>query len=149
MMISSVVMGVFIILIVKRGNIGILVIAQSLLNWPLALRVIYPQMLKISDETMDSARMLSKNKLDIVMRVLLPVCKKGLITAFGFCFAVSAGDATLPLVMAIPKFNSLSLFTYALAGAYRFNEACATGVILGVLCLLVFGVAKKIGDRGE
>ena len=76
--------------------------------------------------------------LDRVIRVLLPISKKGLISAFGFCFAVSAGDTTLPLVLAIPKLDTLSLFTYRLAGSYRFNEACAAGVILGLLCALVF-----------
>lgn len=144
MMISSVVVGMIVILLVKRGNPVLLVIAQSALNWPLALRVIYPQMLKVSDETLDSARLLSKNKADMMFRVILPVCKTSLINAFGFCFAVSAGDATLPMVLAIPRFNTLSLVTYGLAGAYRFNEACAAGLLLGFVCLAVFVLLKLI-----
>lgn len=142
MMISSVVVGMLVIVLVKRGNPFLLVITQTALNWPLALRVIYPQMLKISDETLDSGRLLSRNKMDMIFRVLLPVCKGSLINAFGFCFAVSAGDATLPMVLAIPRFNTLSLVTYSLAGAYRFNEACAAGLLLGLTALLVFVVLK-------
>lgn len=142
MSISSVVLGVLITMIVRRGNVACLVIAQSLLSWPLAFRMIYPFMIKIDNQTIDSAKMLSRNRIDTVIRILLPVSKKGLISAFGFCFAVSAGDTTLPLVLAIPKFNTLSLFTYRLAGAYRFNEACASGVILGLLCIIVFVISS-------
>lgn len=142
MSVSSVVIGVLITLIVRRGNAVCLILAQTALSWPLAFRVIYLNMSKISDNLLDSALILSKNKVDLLCRVLLPVCFPSLVSAFGFCFAVSAGDTTLPLVLAIPKFDTLSLFTYRLAGAYRFNEACASGVVLGLICALVFALAS-------
>lgn len=143
MSISSVVLGLIITMIVHKGSIFTLVIAQTLLTWPLAFRMIYPFMTKIDNTTLDSARMLSKNTFQTIYRVLLPISRNGLISAFGFCFAVSAGDTTLPLVLAIPKFTNLSLFTYRLAGAYRFNEACASGVILGLICILFFLLSGK------
>ena len=150
MAISSVVVGVVITLVVRRGNALCLILAQTFLNWPLAYRVIYPQLSKINRDTMDSALVLSKNKVDIIFRVLLPLSSRSLLSAFGFCFAVSAGDTTLPLVLAIPKFDTLSLFTYRLAGAYRFNEACASGLILALICGLFFGLAgKKLPLRQE
>ena len=142
MSVSSVVVGVVITLIVRRGNVMCLIIAQTVLAWPLAFRQIYPQMVKISRDTMDSAMMLSRGRLDTIQRVLLPVSRQGLISAFGFCFAVSAGDTTLPLVLAIPKYDALSLFTYRLAGAYRFNEACACGVILGLICAVMLALGN-------
>jgi len=142
MSISSVVVGVIITLIVKRGNISCLVFAQTALSWPLAFRIIYPQLVKIQKDTLDSATLLSKNKFDAIVRVILPVSGKSLLAAFGFCFAVSAGDTTLPLVLAIPKFTNLSLFTYRLAGAYRFNEACASGLLLGIICAGVFALTS-------
>lgn len=138
MCVSSVVLGVVIILAVKKGNIFCLVAAQTLLNWPLAFKVIYPEMTKIPFETLDSALLLSKGKFDVCKRIFLPSCKKSLLSAFGFCFAMSAGDTTLPLVLSIPKFTTLSLFTYRLAGAYRFNEACAAGFVLAFICIAVF-----------
>ena len=144
MAISSVVVGVLITMIVHKGNVICLILAQSVLNWPLAFRVIYPHLSKINRDTMDASLILSKSKLDIIWRVLLPVSKKSLISAFGFCFAISAGDTTLPLVLAIPRFDTLSLFTYRLAGAYRFNEACAAGVILGLICALVFVLTGRL-----
>lgn len=138
MCVSSVVVGVIITLIVRNGNTVSLVIAQTLLSWPLAFRVIYPQLQKIQNQTLDAAIIISKNKFQIIYKIFLPVCKTSVLSAFGFCFAVSAGDTTLPLVLAIPKFNTLSLFTYRLAGAYRFNEACSSGLILAFICVAVF-----------
>lgn len=151
MCISSVVVGILIILIVKKGNIFSLIFARTFLSWPLAYKIIWPQMQKIPQDTMDCAKILSKNKIDIIFRIIFPLSKKNLLSAFGFCFAVSAGDTTLPLVLSIPKCDTLSLFTYRLAGAYRFNEACASGVILGFLCVIVFAICgngkKSRGKR--
>ena len=138
MCISSVVVGVIITIIVRDGNIFWLIAAQTFLSWPLAFKVIFPQLQKISNSTIDAAKLISKNNIQIVWRIFFPICKSSILSAFGFCFAISAGDTTLPLVLAIPKFNTLSLFTYRLAGAYRFNEACAAGVLLAILCVGFF-----------
>ena len=143
MCISSVVAGMIIMMIVHRGNGFCLIIAQVALSWPLAFKIISPNMEKITAETLDSAKLLSKNKIDIIFRIIVPQNKKSLVSAFGFCFAVSAGDTTLPLVLAIPNFNTLSLFTYRLASSYRFNEACAAGLILAILCALIFGFSTE------
>ncbi|MBO4859264.1 MAG: iron ABC transporter permease, partial [Treponema sp.] len=90
-------------------------------------------------ETDRAALLFSRNKLDSVLRVYLPSCKKVILSSFVYCFAMSAGDATLPLVLSIPRFNTVALYTYKLASSYRFNQACASGVILTVLCgLIVF-----------
>ncbi len=142
MSISSVVVGVLITLLVRRGNPLCLVLAQTFLSWPLAFRIIYPFVEKIPNETLDCAALISKNRFDTLIRVILPVCSTGILNAFCFSFAVSAGDTTLPLVLAIPKFDTLSLFCYRFAGAYRFNEACAAGVILGTLCAVFFALSS-------
>lgn len=149
MCISSVVLGVIIIILIPRGNIFCLIFAQSFLYWPLAYKVIYAQMTKIPFDTVDSALLLSKNKFDLTVRVLLPVSKNSLISAFGFSFALSAGDTTLPLVLSIPKFNTLSLFTYRLSSAYRFNEACAAGLILASLCVVIFTLSGNIFNKSD
>ena len=143
MSISSVVVGILITLMVRRGNVAHLVAAQVFLTWPLAYRIIYPTLSKISRDTMDSAVLMSRGWWDVVYRIYLPIGIEPCLTAFGFCIAASAGDTTLPLVLSIPKFDTLSLFTYRLAGAYKFNEACAAGVVLGLMCGLVFVITGR------
>lgn len=144
MCVSSVVTGVILIKIVRQGTFPYLILAQTFLSWPFAYRQIYSQMGKIPQTVLDSAAILSKNKLQTIFRVIIPMSKRGILSAFGFSFAISAGDTTLPLILAIPQFDTLSLFTYRLAGAYRFNEACASGLILGILCALIFEFSGRI-----
>ena len=147
MAISSVVTGVLIIMLVRRGTIIHLILAQVFLTWPLAFRQIFASVSKIQQETIDAARILSKRKLDLIFRIYAPQSVRGILSAAGFCFAVSAGDTTLPLVLALPKFTNLSLFTYRLAGAYRFHEACAAGLVLGAICMIVFAITNRFKEK--
>ena len=146
MAVSSVVTGVLIMLLVKKGNVFHLIMAQVFLTWPLAFRQIYASLSKIKQQTVDAARLLSPHFCDLIFRIYLPQSWRGILSAAGFCFAVSAGDTTLPLVLALPKFTNLSLFTYRLAGSYRFHEACAAGLILGAICTTVFALANKMKE---
>lgn len=142
MAVSSVVLGVFLLRLVRRGNTVLLVCAQTALFWPFAFRQIYAQLAKIPPATVDAARLFAKRPLQTVFGIYLPFSARGIVRAAGFCFAMSAGDTTLPLVLAVPEFNTLSLLTYRFAGAYRFHEACAAGLLLAVLCAGVFVLAN-------
>ncbi len=147
--ISSVVFALGLLRVAENSNFFLLVLAQSALNWPFAFRQIYAQISKIPPRTKDAAKILSPNPLDAIFRLYLPVSKRGIFSAAGFCFALSAGDTTLPLVLALPDFETLSLFTYRLAGAYRFHEACASGLLLGAFCAIVFALSSKIGSESR
>jgi len=146
MAISSIVIGLGITILIKSGNVISLIIAQTTLSWPIAFRQIHSQISKISKNTIESAIMLSKNSLDLIFRIYIPLSIKGIFSAFGFCFAISVGDTTLPLILSIPNFDTLALFTYRLAGAYKYHEACASGLILGIICVGIFALSKKIKD---
>lgn len=123
----------------------LLIFIQASLYWPFALQQIQNKLERISKDTTDAANLLSANKTDTIFRVLIPQCLPSIFVAFAFCFAISAGDASLPLIIGIPRFETLSLFTYRLAGQYRFAEACTTGSIL-----MIFGIAVFIfGKRKE
>lgn len=145
MAVSSVVLGYGFAILLPRGTPVILILAQSAITWPFAFKQISSQMDRISPETIEAARLLSPHKCDLIFRVLLPMSRKGIFSAFAFCFAIASGDATLPLVLAVPKFDTLALFTYRLAGAYRFPEACAAGTVLAVLTALVFALGNTRG----
>ena len=121
--------------------------AQTALSWPFAFRQIHSQMSKIPQTVLDSASILSSNPLDKIFKIIIPYSWRGILSALGFCFAISAGDATLPLVLSMQKFSTLSLFTYRLAASYRFTEACVSGLILGLVCSIVFFAAKRFGGE--
>ena len=145
--VSSVVLGVLITLIFPRGTVLHLVFAQVFLSWPLAFRQINASLSKIERDTVDAALVLSARRRDLVFRIFLPSARRGILSAAGFCFAASAGDTTLPLVLSVPNFSSLSLFTYRLAGSYRLHESCAAGVVLAAICAAFFFLADRFKER--
>ncbi len=149
MAVSSVVMGFGLTLLVSRGTAFHLVLIQSALAWPFAYRQISSSLGRIPHDTLSASRLLSSNSLDTIFRVMIPLCKGPLLSAFGFCFAISCGDATLPLVLAIPRYETLALYTYRLAGSYRFNEACACGVILALISTLLFIISDRVSKKKE
>lgn len=148
MALSSVVIGWVFSLIFHKGTPVILIVIQTILYWPIAYRQIQNGINRISQDTLKAAILLSKKgfkgKIDILFRIFLPSCINVIKTAFGYCFAMSVGDATLPLVLSIPKFNTLAFYTYRLASSYRFNQACASAVILSLLCASVLLISKDL-----
>ena len=143
MAISSVVISWGATMSFHRGSPALLVALETGLYWPIAYRQIQNGINRITYETDAAARLLSKNSLDSIIRIYLPACRPVLISAFAYCFAVSLGDATMPLVLSIHNFDTLALYTYKLAGAYRFGQACACGGIVAALSMLIFTLGKK------
>ncbi len=144
MAVSGVVIAFGISILVKKGNVALLIIAQSALGWPIAFKQIHAQVSKIPARTIEAAKLISKNNAEVIFRIYMPIAKRGILSAFCFCFSISAGDTTLPLVLSIPKFDMLALFTYRLAGAYRFHEACASGILLGAICIFFFAISMRV-----
>ena len=144
MAVSSVVLSFGIIVLVRQGSPLLLIGAQSALLWPLAFRYISSALDRIPLSMLNAARLLSADPLDCVFRIQVPLLRRTLVSAFGFCFAAASAEASLPLMLSVPHFETLALFTYRLAGAYRFNEACAAGCILGLLSIGFFILGDKL-----
>ena len=140
--VSSVTVGIGMRAAFPHGSFLMLIASQTALSWPFAYRQIHPHVCAVPGNVIDSARLFSQNPLDAIFRIVLPYSKQGILSAFGLSFAISSGDATLPLVLGVQGFDTLSLFTYRLAGAYRFAQASASGLLLGFLCALVFALSK-------
>ena len=145
MAVSSVMMGLGASQLFKNGNFFILVLAQTALNWPFAFRQIYASLVKIPDETLNAARLLDTRRLNVIFKIILPYSLKSILNSLGLTFALSAGDATLPLTLSLRNFTTLSLYTYRLASSYKLNEACACGLILAFICMTIFLLARKGG----
>ena len=144
MTISGVVLGLGLTILVQRGTVLHLILAQTVITWPIAFRQIYPYLSKLDQDVIYSSKLLSQSVTDTIFKVYLPYARRGILSSMGFCFAISAGDTTLPLILSIPRFDTLSLFTYRLAGSYKFHESCCAGLILGFICAAVFHLADRI-----
>ena len=147
MAVSSVVMGFGMTRLFRNGSVAILIAAQTALMWPLAFRQIWAAIAKISAEALDAAAMLSPHRLDTIFLIYLKSCRRAIISALILCFATSAGDTTLPLVLAVPHYDTLSLFTYRLASSYRYAQASASGLVLSILCIILFAIGNLLKEK--
>lgn len=153
MAVSSVVIGFGLTNVLRRFHIAgspvMLVITQAALTWPLAFQQIRGAMERIPMAVTDAALLLSPSRLDVIFRVQLPQTRRALFSAFAFCAAISAGDSNLPLILGIPRFETLSLYTYRLAGAYRFAAACGSGTVLIISSMALFAFSDKLAGSGK
>ncbi len=146
--VSSVALGFGWSLVSPRGNVAILVLAESAIAWPFAWTQIRASLDRIPASARDAAALLSRSGLDARFRVIVPLVRKGVLSGAGFVFAIAAGDATLPLVLSIRGFENLPLLLFRLSGSYRFSEACACATFLALLSGFAFFL-QDAADRGE
>ena len=142
MAVSSVATGFFLMLLFRRASVFTLILAETLLTWPIAYRQVYAHAARISSSTLDAASLLSQNVFQKIFYVILPQCKNGILSSLCFCFALSTADSTLPLVLSIPSFDTLALYTYRLAAGYRFAQSCCCGSILTLICIIFFFLSE-------
>jgi thiamine transport system permease protein len=110
--------------------IACLIVLHAALALPLAAQCLHSGLSKIPGSLEEAARCLGASPLRSIVDVRLPLLKKPLASAFLLSFCVSAGDVAGVLSLRLGDLSTLSLRIYRLAGAYRFEEACALGVIL-------------------
>ena len=58
-------------------------------------------------------------------------------------FAISAGDASLPMILNLPRFQNLAVLLFDYAGSYRFTESSAVAVVLTLITSCVFFLQDK------
>ncbi len=147
--VSSIILGSGWLKLDTMPSLLLLVIVQSSLAWPFAWMQIETGLAKIPRSVLDAARLLSSSRTDAFFRVFLPLCKTGIISALCCVFAISAGDASLPLLLHIPNFENLALMLFRFAGSYRFTESAGIAVILAVLTGSLFYIQDTVRERGQ
>ena len=141
--VSSVMLGFGWLLLKPNGTELILIFAQCSLAWPFAWTQIQTSLLRIPQNIINAAILLSPDKKTAFFKVIVPMCKKGIFSASAFVFAISAGDASLPIVLNIPRFNNLALLIFDYASSYRFVESSAVAVVLSLMTGFVFFLQEK------
>ena len=138
MTISSVLVGFIFLKIFRKGNPYTLIISQTVLYWPYAFRTCLNFLGKIPLSLLQAGELFTSGKAERLIRFYLPLEKRAVFASFFFCFALSIGDATLPLVLSIRGFSTLALDTMRYSSAYRFSEASASALILFLLTALLY-----------
>lgn len=131
-----------------RGGVSLFAVAliQAAGAWPLAWRSAHAAFSKIQGNVLDAAATLGSSTADRARRVDLPLAARGIASAAAFAFALSVGDAGSLILASSGGAPPLALLMYRLAGSYRFNEACAAGVIMALLGSLAFAFREEASD---
>jgi len=136
--VSSVVLGFGWNVVPHPQSRAALIFAQTSLFWPFAWTQIQNYLFRIPENLTEAALLVSDSKTDVFFRIVIPLCKKGIAQAAAFTFAMSAGDATLPLVLNLSDFSNLSLLLFGYSSSYRFAESAVTASILIILTAFPF-----------
>ena len=143
--------GLFIILKKHLAISGpiIVVLVNSLAILPFMVRVFLPAVLSThkNDRLAASLGISGYNRIKLVD---WPVIRKSYAWALGIGLALALGDFSVIALFGSQDFVTLPLYLYRLMGAYKMDQAAVVGLIICLLCLLVFyGCNRFIGKSGN
>lgn len=137
--VSSVVLGLALLLAFRRPPLSALtggpwsiVLAHTLIVYPLVVRVIRPLWQGLDPALVEAARTLGAGRLPAFLTVELPLLSRGILVAGAFAFALSLGEMTAVAMLSRPGLVTIPLAIYHFLSARRFGaaSAMATSLIL-------------------
>ncbi|MDR0526347.1 MAG: ABC transporter permease subunit [Spirochaetaceae bacterium] len=76
----------------------------------------------------------------------LPLISTALRSAFGFSACISLGELNTIIMLGVKNYETMPLFIYRAAGAYRYGEAAACGALLVAASFLALRVSEARGS---
>jgi putative spermidine/putrescine transport system permease protein len=89
-----------------------LAVAHVVLVVPFAIRALATTLRSVPEDLEWAAMLLGRGRAGMLMRVTLPLCARGLVTAFLFCFLLSFSEVTTTLFMSGPGLQTLPVRIY-------------------------------------
>jgi len=134
-------------LLFPRGGNALVPLAQSIGALPYVLKSVASSLASLERSPVEAARTLGAGRIRAAIGVELRSVAPAIGAAFAFALAVAAGDVNAPLVLGREGYEPLPVLLYRLIGAYRLQEACAVGVLLGALSSLAFFLNERRRPR--
>jgi len=123
-----------------------LIAAQAVIAWPFVSRAVSASLQSLDPRMREAGRTLGASPLRAFLTVDLRAIAPSVAAAAAFAFSITAGDVNVPLMLGMSEFETLPLLLFRLTAAYRFNEACAAGLVLGLMTGIVFFLKEKAID---
>jgi len=123
-----------------------LIAAQALIAWPFVSRTVGASLRAIDSRMHEAAKTLGASPIKAFITIELRTILPSVAAAAAFAFSITAGDVNVPLMLGMSEIETLPLILYRLTAAYRFNEACAAGLVLGLMTGIVFMLKEKVID---
>jgi thiamine transport system permease protein len=129
-----------------KSTFLILVAAETALVWPFIAKSLESSLSALELSKREAARTLGASGLVSVVSVEIPAILPSVASTAAFAFSIVAGDVNIPLVLGGGSKETLPLLLYRLSSSYRFNEACAVGLVLALLTSGAFFIKEKIDE---
>lgn len=116
LLVPSVVFGIAMLQFVNRlglyNSLFGLAVAHAVLVVPFAIRSVEATLRQVPEELEWAAMLLGRTRAGTLLRVTLPLCARGLVSAFLFCFILSFSEVTTTLFMSGPGLQTLPIRIY-------------------------------------
>jgi thiamine transport system permease protein len=111
-----------------------LVLLHAVTAFPFAFNSISEGFRSVPLNITNAAMMQGAPPLFALLTTALPLSLRRLRSGWGFAAALSLGELNAVMMLGMEKWETLPLFIYRAAGAYRYGTACAAGTLLMLGC---------------
>ena len=112
---------------------------------PYAMRSLEVTLRTVPEEMEWAAMVLGTQPLRTLLRVTLPLCARGLVTAFLFCFLLSFSEVTLTIFMAGPSLQTLPVRLYTYMSDRVDPTVAAVSSLVVLISLALAGTLTLLG----
>ena len=115
-----------------------LVVLHGVIALPFAYNSISEGFRLLPENTINAAIVFGASPLRAMLTTAIPLSIRHIRSAWGFAAAISLGELNAVMMLGIEEWETLPLYIYRAAGAYRYGSACAAGTLLILVCAMCF-----------
>jgi thiamine transport system permease protein len=127
-------------------SFAVLAAMHAVTALPFTFSSIYSGFRAIEQNTIDAARGLGAGVWKRLFSVEIPLSAGNIRSAWGFAACISIGELNAILMLGMEKWETLPLYIYRAAAAYRYDIACAAGALLILSSLGALLISEKSID---
>jgi putative spermidine/putrescine transport system permease protein len=125
-----------------------LVLAHMVVVTPYAIRTLHTALATVPEEMEWAAMALGAPRLRMLLSITVPLCARGLITSFLFCFLLSFSEVTMTIFMTGPSYQTLPIRIYSyMSDRIDPMVASVSSMVIFVSLLVVFALTALQGLR--
>ena len=124
-----------------------IVFAHTIIAYPFVIRAVSPILQKMKASLLEAAMSLGATRTQTFFLIELPIIRPGIVVGATFAFAVSIGELGATYMLYRPELTTMPISIYRFLSSHDLVGASAMGVILIVVCILLFIAIEKMGYK--
>ena len=123
-----------------------LVILHAVIALPFSFNSVSEGFRETPVRTLNAAQVCGADPLRSLLTTALPLSLPRIRSAWAFAAALSLGELNAVMMLGMENWETLPLYIYRAAGAYRYGAACAAGTLLLLGCAACF-LLSELGRK--